>query len=467
VNAIPLNGFSLKPVALPSLFNSSALTLPVLPAIAAPSVSAAPRAVQAAAPLPGANLREVLTAQSAAIEEARSSDKSGLGTQQALDRMFFGSPKGGGTVGGAAVVNDEGIPVTGRAAEYYREIRRIVDRYEGRVDFRESLDVMDDSYGDVWAKLKALDSLSKARGVDKVNTHLEGTLLWVDGVLSAGGKRTAVNTYRVYFHRSANPRSEIEEGIRRADGYVKEAVSYLARKGKAEEAMGRIDDVLLAFDVRGYPEVKEHLKALEREVSAQTQGRFRFAFLDEMAATPKDEAGTRRELNELIDRFQGDAGLDKIIEGVIYSRYVGLLLELKTLERYLNEGYSILQSGHELFDADGKYVTEIDVVVRSPEGKVQLVEAKSARVPLPMEEVLKGKVVAKLETYAKHRAQLEREIGAPIDEVVFSFDVGFNKALQPFLNGKAAELSRQYGFPVKFLFIESSPKTVKLHKKHH
>jgi hypothetical protein len=85
------------------------------------------------------------------------------------------------------------------------------------------------------------------------------------------------------------------------------------------------------------------------------------------------------------------------------------------------------------------------------------VEAKSARVPLPKEQVLQDKVVAKLETYAKNRRLLESAIGAPLDEIVFSFDVGSNAGLEPFLRAQEKALGARYGFRVRFIFIESSP----------
>ncbi|MFA5140527.1 MAG: hypothetical protein WC728_14960 [Elusimicrobiota bacterium] len=399
------------------------------------------------------SLRERLGEQVRGIQEAAGRDSSGRGTQQALDQLFLGDRAS------SDLVNDEGIPVTGRAAEYYREVRRFVDKYGDTLDLSESLDVMDDSYGDVWAKLKAIEAVAQSRGVEKHNTHLEQTLLWVDGVIEDKGKRTAINTYRVYFHHAENPLSEIEEGIRRADSYLNETLSHLSSRGKAEKAMGKFDEVLLAFDTRGYKEVKEHLKAREKEVAKAFGSRFRFVFLDEFAELPRGETQLRRELGEFIAKYKGDEGLSKIIEGVIYSRYVGLLLELKTLEHFHLQGYSILQSGRELFDADGKYLTELDAVVRSPSGKVSLVEAKSARVPLPPRQVLEDKVVKKLETYAKNRRLLESAIGVRLDEVVFSFDVGSNTGLEPFLRGQEKALSEKYGFRVRFIFIESSPKS--------
>lgn len=380
--------------------------------------------------------------------------------------MFSGSRQGSAVdaeAAGASIVNNDGVKLFGRAPAYYNEVRRLVAKLEGQFDLSESLDVMEDSYGDVWAKLKAMEAVARQRNVEQHNTHLEQTLMWVDGMMEDRGKTVAVNTYRVYFHRSDNPRSEIEEGIRRSDHYLKEVLSHFAQHGKAEKAMGRIDEIQLVFDTRGYDEVKEHLKMRERQFAKELGSRYRFTFLDEMTAMPKSEEAMREELKGLVERYENDEGLNKIIEGVIYGRYVGLLLELKTIEHYLGKGYEIIQSGHELFDADRKYVTELDVVAKDPAtGRVYLVEAKSARVKLPFSEVLRDKVVAKLETYSKNRAALEKDIGSKVDEVVFSFDVGSNEELRDFLKSKEKGLSETYGFKVSFIFIDSSPKQVKV-----
>ena len=175
----------------------------------------------------------------------------------------------------------------------------------------------------------------------------------------------------------------------------------------------------------------------------------------------------RKHLNTLIAQYKGDS-LQKIVEGVVYSRYTGLLLELKTLEYYYNHGYKIKQSGHEIFDADGHYVTELDAVVESPEGITYLVEAKSSRVLLPEDRVLEGKILYKLDSYKKNQALLEKETGAPLN-VVFAMDLGIPKTqdnygqetersirqnqLMEFLKTQAPILSQRYGFPVSFLFI--------------
>jgi len=359
----------------------------------------------------------------------------------------------------AFVVNDDGIKlnITGRAAEYYGAVRRMVKELEGRnLDLSETLGVMDDSYADVWAKLNAIETISRNRNIERHNVHLEGTLMWVDGVMRDRGRTIAINTCRVFFHHANNPRSEIDEGNRRVDQYLEEETEYFEENGRAEQALGRLDEVILAFDVRGYDEIKQHLKSREREISARYGNRFRFAYLDEIAKIPQTTEAMRNELNVLVDRYNGK-GLEKIIDGVIYSRYVGLLLELKALEYFLNRGCTILQSGRDLFDSNGQYVTELDAVVRDPAGKVAVVEAKSARVPLPLAVVLHDKVLVKLDAYSKNRSLLEAAIGSKLDQVIFFFEVGENVPLEPYLKSKEEALSVYYGFPVRFVFLDSSP----------
>ncbi len=388
-------------------------------------------------------------AERAALLPAGASDP--LALRESLDRIFIGeSPQG------ATLINDEGVKLVGRAARYYREVRRLVDKWDGKQDLSESLDVMEDSYEEVWSKLKGVEAVARSRKVDHHNTHLEETLVWVDGVLQDGNRKVAVHTHRTYYHHAKNPASEVAEGIRRVDGYLREAMGLFAKSGKAEQALGRLSEIVLVFDTRGYDEIKSHIRKRYSGLTPQQQSRFRFLFLDELVTVPKDPSRFRTELNEMTQRYAG-RGLDKIIEGVIYSRYVGLLLELRTVDYLLTQGYRVLQSGRELFDEKGMYITELDVVARSPEGKVQLIEAKSARVPLPFEDVLADKVVRKLEVYARHRQQLNESIGAPFDEVVFSIDVGDNLELSEFLKGQEKALSQRYGFPVRFLFLQSFP----------
>lgn len=362
-----------------------------------------------------------------------------------------------------AVVNDEGIQIVDReVARYYREIRRLVEALKSKgLDLSESLDVMDDSYAEIWAKLKTIERIAKDRNVADVNTHLAQTLFWVDATLKDNGRTTAIHTNRVYFHHAENPESEISEGKRRTDQYLREALENLKRSGKAEQVLGPIDEVILAFDTRGYDEIKRYLKQEEAALAKAHGDRYRFVYLDELTAIPSTPDAVRRELNGMIGRYQ-KSGLEKINDGVTYSRYVGLLLELKTLERFVNGGYKILQSGRDLFDADGIYITELDAVVQSPQdGAISIVEAKSARVQIPLEQVLKDKVLYKLDAYKKHGALIKSSIGiapeTPLD-VIFAFDVGPNAALKPFLTNQEQALSSQYGLKVRFMFLESMPR---------
>ncbi len=371
------------------------------------------------------------------------------------------------------IINDEGVRINGRAASYFKETHRMVDLYKGKIDFSESVDVMADAYADVLAKISAVEAVAKGRGLSQENTHLEKSLTWVDGLLSDGVKKVAVHTHRVFFHKAPNRESEIAEGIRRVDAYIAESEKMFARGGKAEAQMGKLDEVELVFDARGYQEIKNYI--MKRGEKLTAKGRITFKFLDELAPLPKDQKEIRSKLNELARRYNGE-GLSKIYEGVIYSRYVGLLLEMKTAEHYYKLGYKILQSGRELYDENGIYITELDAVVESPEGKIILIEAKSARVDLPFEDVLKDKILYKLDTYKKHRAQLEAMIGKKIDGVVFAMDVGLDLAaaspshptasdqrkreLVEFLRAKRPQLSADYGYPVDFLFLSSAPQAV-------
>lgn len=468
--ALPLSIPSVAPGVLPTLTPSLALPTPVLPAAPQVAVAAAPT-VAAPASLPGAaaakseELGRFSGESAQALSENVAELAQGGGPAAAsagvsLDKMFSGAKAAANPAAPERqVVNDEGIQLFGRPPAYYLEARRLVEKYKDQVNLEESLDVMDDAYADAWTKLAAIEGLAKSRQIADHNTRLEDTLMWVDGVLEDRGRRTAVNTYRIYFHKAPNPRSEIEEGLRRADGYLKQVLEYMKPGGRAEQALGRLNEVVLAFETRGYAEIKEGLKAREREISKATKGRVRFAFVDEMTKVPQGAAETRAELNRLTKRYGAKVeGLSKITEGVIYSRYVGLLLELKTVEHFFTKGYEILQSGRDFFTEQGMYITELDTVVRDPRtGRVSVVEAKSARVNIPAEEALQEKVIRKLEVYAKHRALLEKTIGSKVSEIVFSFDAGMNTELVPYLTAKEAELSKRYGFDVKFLFLSSAP----------
>ena len=460
---------TVRPLALPAMPAASALRMPQDARVDLAPVMPQAAVIEPLAAIDGplANIDAVRPA--AEVAAAIQTAMPGAEMAASLNSMYFGRRDTGfttePTVGGRQdawrstvfVVNDEGVQINGRAAEYYQEVRRMVSQYKGRIDLAESLDVMDDTYSDVRSKLSTIEAIARQRGVDQTNTHLEETLLWVDGYLRDNGKNVAIHTHQVFFHHANNRESEIAEGNRRVDKYLeKEAIEYFAPGGKAEASFGKLDEVVLAFDARGYAEIKDHIKAKEAEFTQRFGKRFRFVFTDELGRVPKDKQAVRDELNRLVKKYKSK-GLQKIIEGVIYSRYVGVLLELKTVEHFYKLGYDILQSGRDLFDENGHYVTELDTVVRNPlNGQLSIVEAKSARVKLPREEVLRDKVLYKLDTYKRKQALIEKSLGGKFD-VVFSLDVGSYQSLAKYLKRQEKELSEKYGFKVSFIFVSSSP----------
>lgn len=463
-------------IVRPSAIVNPALARPMIGTIVeAPIIRAAGAQIGVAPVVSNVN---ALSEQMESVHRALEANHDGGAPGLELDKIYFGKrdqrravqASGGSQTQGRArkdpsqgavfVVNDEGVAINGRAADYYKESKRLEAKYQGRVDMTESLGVMDDSYADVYAKLQTIEAVAASRQITQENTHLEQTLLFVDGVLEDGDRRIAVNTHRVYFHHApegpGKARSEINEGIRRVNGYLEEMSGYFKRGGKAEQALGELDEVVLGFDARGYDEIKEHLKGKEAEFAAKIGKPVKFAFLDDLAPVPSDKTAVRSELNRLVKKYKGQ-GLSKIIEGVVYSRYVGLLLELKTIEHYYEKGYKILQGGRELFDANGHYITELDVVVQAPDGRIFVVEAKSARVSIPVEQALEDKVTYKLDTYFKHLPDMERAIGGRMAEVVFAFDVGNNYELAEYLKSQEEALSERYGRPISFVFLDSSP----------
>ncbi len=479
LNAVPLIAPMAQFSAIP--------TLPNLPELQISQMAIAPNlgGVESTA-LHETGIRASLGEQVQAVNKLSESDASGVGSSLEFGKIYAGQRGGGSSVSVPRQSestelrpNADGVMVMGRADAYDQEATRIVAKYKGKIDFSEATDVMDDAYAEAYARASIMAHESKGGTADEHSAHIPMTLTWTDGVIDKGGKKIAVHTTRVFFHHATNPQSEIEEGLRRVKKGIEDQVRLFAEGGKADNVIGPLDEVVLGFDTRGYKEIKDFIKGEEAKVNAAHGGRFRFVYLDEVAPAPKTIADMRNAVNALIQEHKND-GLLNVIEGVIYSRYTGLLLELKTAEYYFNNGYKILQGGRELFDAKGHYITELDVVVQSPQGVTYLVEAKSARVPLTKQDVMSDKIIYKLDTYKRNKARLEQKdiLGGPLN-VVFSVDVGVppaalqeedlgksrtreqyirnQTALMTFLRQKEKDLSKQYGFPVSFLFLYSVP----------
>lgn len=377
------------------------------------------------------------------------------------------------------IKNDEGVWVGGRSAMQYVEIRRLYDKLSPLMDLSDTMNVMDDAFDEARVKLAAVEKAAAERDVAQSSVHLEETRTFVDAVLEgADGKVIAEHTHRVYFHPADNADSEIAEGIRRVDAYLEEAKEDFKKGGRAEREMNRsFDEVLLTFDTRGYNEIAEHLRAKEAEFRREFGDRFAFAYVTERPPTKEQ---IHAEYNRLVDKYKDQPkGVMNILDGVTYSRYVGLLHELKSHEDSVDKGETVLQAGRDFFEelpqADGstkrRYITEFDAVVRTADGTIVLREDKSVRIPLPLEKVMETTFLYKLEIYKKNRALIEKSLGAPLN-VRFSVDVGGasrkparkgvlvwndprQEALLDYLKTQGPILSEQYGFPVSFVFVNS------------
>ncbi|NNN06481.1 MAG: hypothetical protein HKL90_11320, partial [Elusimicrobia bacterium] len=280
-------GLAAAPALAPSF--SAAAAAPALAAVpsaaaVAPAAAAAPAAgsaaaapaFAAAAPAPAAeaSARSVAPAADApALEALRDSaaarDRDG---RRAFDGGAAAAPVSAerGPVAGF-VKNDEGVWVGGRTADQYREIRRLYAKLSPLMDLSDTMNVMDDAFSEARVKLAAVEKAAADRKVAESSVHLEETRTFVDAVLEdANGRKIAEHTHRVYFHPADNADSEINEGIRRVDGYLEEAKQDFARGGRAEREMGtEFDQVLLTFDTRGYKEIADHLRGKEAELRAQ------------------------------------------------------------------------------------------------------------------------------------------------------------------------------------------------------
>lgn len=488
--------------------------------------------LQATLPSVAESLRQAntvvpLTAQADIVSRALQNDGTGLSGRDQVDKIYLGNAgrRDGGsgavfagqsqgeerdrltpeglTIGPAGtrgqidpsareatfILNDERIPITGRAADYYLETKRM-ERVLTRkgVSLAESLDVMDDSFRDTLAKLKIIEKVGAQDSLAQ-NVHLPETLTWVDAVTMKNGQKTAVHTTQVYFHHAEGAMksaSEIAEGIRRVDKAIDQQLEFFKRDGKADKEIAKVDPadptpldkVILGFDTRGYQQIRDHIKAKEAAIRAEHGDRFSFVFLDDKDAKLSNRE-VRAQLTPMVKKYKGH-GLQRIVEGVTYSRYTGLLLELKGIEYRLAQGATIVQSGRDMFNDGvddpsrrGMYETELDVVSRARDGRLDMDEEKSARVALSQDDVLDDKFIYKLDAYQRNRGLIQRTLGG-IPRINFVVDVGGLKreaalqgqvqwknprqlALIRFLQAKEQELSRKYGYEVKFVFLSSYP----------
>lgn len=471
---------------------------PTLSFVSAPGIVAPAAAISAApSPLdsPDAQRTPVVPAlETLALAAASRHDPSG-------DSFFDGArsraavpvaPPGRGQSGPKGFIkNADGVWVGGRVAEQSRWIDRLYAELSPRVNLADVMNVMDDAYDEARVKLTGVEKAAIRREIAESSVHLEGTRNWVDAILvDEGGRNIAVHTHRVYFHPApGNPASEISEGIRRVDKYLEKAERDFAAGGLAERDRGRkFAQIELNFDTRGYQEIENHLRRKEKEFRAAYGNRFLFHYITEsrMASAP-----LRAEYNRLVEKYRDQPeGVMNIIDGVTYSREVGVGHELNSHKKRLAIGLQITQAGRDFFGKkvlpDGRiveeYKTEFDAVTEpltdahkpARERDVVLWEDKSARVWMPLDKVMEETFLYKLRIYRENRAIIEESLGGAPLKVAFSVDVGGlnrraakqgllvwddprQKALLEHLQEAAPALSAEYGFPISFIFVNSHP----------
>ncbi|MDE2509788.1 MAG: hypothetical protein KGL74_01580, partial [Elusimicrobia bacterium] len=389
------------------------------------------------------------------------------------------------------IKNADGVWVGGRVAEQAVWINKMYAELSPIVDLADVMNVMDDAYDEARVKLGSVERSAADRQLAASSVHLEGTRNWVDAILTdKDGKNIAVHTHRVYFHPApGNPASEIAEGIRRVDKYLDKAKDDFAAGGLAEQSLNtKFAAVELNFDTRGYKEIADHIKTREAEFRAAYGDRYQFRYITEpkMASKP-----LRAEYNRLVEKYMDQPeGLMGILDGVTYSREVGVGHELNSHKKRLAMGLKITQAGRDFFGKkvlpDGRiveeYKTEFDAVTepvadqaKAPKDRdVTLWEDKSTRVWMTLEKTMEETFLYKLRIYRENRSIIEASLGGAPLKVAFSVDVGGTnrraakqgvlvwkdvrqKELMEHLKASEKALSAEYGFPVSFIFVNSHP----------
>ncbi|MBI3297079.1 MAG: hypothetical protein HYZ75_02870 [Elusimicrobia bacterium] len=515
---------SLSPTLTPSLaLPTPSAPMAVAPVAAAaavaptamPSVAAGRSAVGAsvaeavAAPADPKTLVGALSERAAGIAKAAAPGAAPQAVFGALQAMFSGpsaavngvsdprrgrgSDRGGRSKGTPRgfLKNADGVWVGGRSAEYALWINAMHGELSRGIDLDDVMNVMDDAYDEGRVKLASVEKAAQTRQLDESSVHIEGTRNWVDGILTdSDGSRIAVHTHRVYFHPApGNPASEISEGIRRVGKYLDKAKEDFGPRGGAErELKTKFAHVELNFDTRGYAEIADYIRGREAEFRKAYGDRFVFNTITEPRLP---SAQLRAEYNRLVEKYWSQPeGVAAVIDGVTYSRQVGVGHELNSHKKRIKMGLKITQAGRDFFGdktlPDGRvvqeYKTEFDAVTepqadaKKPlsQRDVVLWEDKSVRVWMPLDKVMEETFLYKLRVYRDNRDLIEKSLGGAPLKVAFSVDVGGSdrraakmgllvwqdlrqKELMEHLKASEARLSAEYGFPVSFIFVNSHP----------
>ncbi|MDE2143516.1 MAG: hypothetical protein KGJ84_14005 [Elusimicrobia bacterium] len=494
LSAAPLTAAPLfaapAPLAAPALAPAAALAPASVP-LSASAVGAAPAAAESAS----APALDVLRQSAASHGPRRNDDGARFFDGARAARPDVAPVRGASGQRGQKqpqfIKNADGVWVGGRVAEQAVWINKMYAELSPIVDLADVMNVMDDAYDEARVKLGSVERAAADRQLAASSVHLEGTRNWVDAILTdKDGKNIAVHTHRVYFHPApGNPASEIAEGIRRVDKYLDKAKDDFAAGGLAEQSLNtKFAAVELNFDTRGYKEIADHIKTREAEFRAAYGDRYQFRYITEpkMASKP-----LRAEYNRLVEKYMDQPeGLMGILDGVTYSREVGVGHELNSHKKRLAMGLKITQAGRDFFGKkvlpDGRiveeYKTEFDAVTepvadqaKAPKDRdVTLWEDKSTRVWMTLEKTMEETFLYKLRIYRENRSIIEASLGGAPLKVAFSVDVGGTnrraakqgvlvwkdarqKELMEHLKAVAPALSAEFGFPVSFIFVNSHP----------
>ena len=471
----------------------TAVPIALSPVVGAPSISSSKSFQPAASVTPALEALD-LSAPSRRDRGGRRDDRSGGkifdGSRERPDSVPVAAPTRSAESGPKGFMkNADGVWVGGRVAEQAKWINSMYAELSPTLELDDVMDVMDDAYDEARVKLASVEAAASARALSASSVHLEGTRNWIDAILTDdGGNEIAVHTHRVYFHPApGNPASEISEGIRRASKYLDKAKEDYATGGLAEQTLGKkFKNVQLSFDVRGYQEIEDALRAKEVEFRAAFGDRFQFTYIN----TPKlASKPLRAEYNRLVEKYQEQPdGLMGILDGVTYSREVGVGHELNSHKKRIAMGLKVTQAGKDFFGKkvlpDGRiiheYKTEFDAVTEpvadankpSKDRDVVLWEDKSARVWMPLDKVMEDTFLYKLRIYRENRGIIEESLGGAPLKVAFSVDPGGTnrqaakmgllvwqdprqQELMEYLKAAAPALSKEFGFPVSFIFVNS------------
>ncbi|MFC2061991.1 hypothetical protein ACFLUV_05715 [Elusimicrobiota bacterium] len=358
-------------------------------------------------------------------------------------------------------------------------------------ELEETLDVMNDTYDLVRSKFLSMayfrtKGRSTTKSIVESNVRIDWTLDYMDEVINGYWdydddtgkgeiKRVVINTHQVYFHppdktasSDAQYDSIVKEGEDRLAHFIDNLNGLYGKNGKVSRQIGEFDKAIVVIDTRGVKEFRQYVEKNKRKLNKNIE----IHYTEDIEEDTSMAKYSRMSWLDLVKEMGRIEYFGEVIEGVLYSRYVGLKLELAAIKHFTDLGFKILQSGKNFY-IDGKYVTELDLVVEDKEGKVFIVECKSSRPRLRTEDIIGDKIAPKIKTYKNNWPQLEKDVGKRIDGVIFYFDVGaqFNKPVKAMerinrlkgdLNSEVKKYMVSKGIPTMMAYFDEMENDKKL-----